>query len=124
MMRTTRRETLAAAALLVPLLGASRIARAAAGSGGRLSLVDPAIADARSTVEHWSGGWQPIAIEGDRVRLARDVLARSPERVAGLSTWSDFLLLSGSIEEEGYRLTSVPLLEQGRVSWLLERRGL
>ena len=122
MIHATRRETIAAA-LAVPLLGASGIARAAADSGVRLLLVDPAIADARSTVELWSGGWQPVAIEGDRVRLARDVLGRHPERCAGISSWSDFLLLSGSLEDGGYRLTSVPLLEQGKVSWLLERRG-
>lgn len=47
------------------------------------------------------------AITGDRVRFARDVFGPSaPEIVGGLTTYADFLVLTGCAAEAGYRVIS------------------
>ena len=47
------------------------------------------------------------AITGDPVRFARDVFGPSaPEIVGGLTTYADYLVLTGCAAEAGYRLIS------------------
>lgn len=62
------------------------------------------------------------AITGDSVRLAHEVFAsgNAPEVVAGASSYADFILLSGTAAEHGYRVLEESA--QGPlVSWKLAR---
>ena len=43
------------------------------------------------------------AIEGDRIRLARDVLATRPALIAGVTRHADFILIEDAAREAGYR---------------------
>jgi len=47
-----------------------------------------------------------LAITGDRVRFARGLFPAggAPEIIGGVSTYADFILLTGCAEEHGYRV--------------------
>lgn len=63
-----------------------------------------------------------IAIEGDRVRLARQLLARKPHEIRGITRYADFLLLSGAAAEQGYRVVQRDVLDGDALSWSVRRR--
>ena len=51
-----------------------------------------------------SHGGRSIAIEGDRIRLARRLFANgAPDRIAAIARHADLLLLADAAWEEGYR---------------------
>lgn len=62
------------------------------------------------------------AIVGDRVRFALDLFAAesAPAVVAGASTYSDFILLSGTAAEHGYRVLEESA-QGSLVSWTIAR---
>jgi hypothetical protein len=67
------------------------------------------------------------AIEGDRVRFAREVLgaADAPPIVLGHTTYADFILITGSAAEHGYRVLSEQCASAGAqgalVTWKIGR---
>jgi hypothetical protein len=69
-------------------------------------LFDPALAAAVQIGDAARArGADVRAIAGDRVRYAAALLAARPARLAGITSYADFLLLSGAAEETGLRLT-------------------
>lgn len=81
--------------------------------------------------------WRPVALrqapmqaralEGDRVRCARALLAAGPQTIGGLTRYADLLILAGTAEEAGYRLgEQVPLPRSARqpalIVWTMEHR--
>ena len=94
-------------------------------------LFDPARSDARDRAAGMGAGWVARPIVGDRVRFAREMLGNdgaATAKLAGLTSYGDFILLSGCAAEAGYRLTSESLyrapggLEHGAlVHWVVER---
>ena len=89
------------------LCGSDRAVQALSG-GVSLFFYDPLRSEARrcaaSATAH---GCVTAAIVGDRIRLARQWLkpgAAAPEVIMGLSDYADFILLSGSAAEVGYRV--------------------
>lgn len=87
-------------------------------------LFDPESALARHHASRRTGA---RAIQGDRVRFARALLADSsaPARISGVSRYADFLLLSEALAEAGYRLTAEPKrLGEACFAWSCERRRL
>jgi len=48
-----------------------------------------------------------VAIEGDRIRFAREVFARRPAIVRGVSRQGDAVLLAEVAQEEGYEQVSL-----------------
>ncbi len=75
----------------------------------QLLLFDPDQADACRDLAGGAGrGCITRPIVGDRVRFARDVLsdASAPEIVSGITSYADFVLLSGCAAEQGYRVLS------------------
>jgi hypothetical protein len=109
-MMSTRREfvagTVAAGSALLlekPLSGAAMTATVP-----QLFVVDYEIADARRVAEAAaSKGCRTVPISGDRVRFAREVFtAGAAEIVGGITTYADFLVLTGCAAEAGYRVLS------------------
>jgi hypothetical protein len=90
---------------------------------GKFFLFDPEHADAcRNIAGSAALSCANRAIAGDRVRFAADLFASesAPQVIAGASTYADFILLSGSAAEQGYRV----LDESPRgalISWKLAR---
>jgi hypothetical protein len=75
----------------------------------RVALFDPASDAALAFAGAARGlGADVRAIEGDRIRLARALLAdpRGIEAVAGLGRYADFLLIAGCGEEAGWRVAA------------------
>lgn len=102
MIRATRRAV---------VLGALALPAAARASGfmlgarrGAVLLHDPALEQGRRFAEAGrSAGAKVLAIEGDRIRFAREVFAARPAYVAGISRQADFVLLEDVAREFGYR---------------------
>jgi hypothetical protein len=100
--------------LLIALPGAALLrwtsAPGAVSRSGPLFVYDAGLSES---------AWLPVArpyapvearaLEGDRVRFARAVLAAAPESIAGLTRHADFLLLAGTAEEEGFRVVEQPV---------------
>ena len=69
----------------------------------QLMVVDLNIADAC----HFVAGCRTLALTGDSVRFAREVFAPSAtEIIGGITTYADFVVLTGCAAEAGYRLIS------------------
>jgi hypothetical protein len=89
----------------------------------QLFLFDAERADAcRNVAGNAAHSCEARAIVGDRVRFALDLFAaaRAPDVVAGVSTYADFILLSGTAAEHGYRVLEESA--QGPlVSWRIAR---
>src|SRR5690606_1021277 len=67
-------------------------------------LHDPALAAGRRfAAAGRARGGEVRAIEGDRIRFAREVLAGRPALVAGVSRHADFILIEDVAREAGYR---------------------
>jgi hypothetical protein len=79
-----------------------------AASGPRLLVVDYDLAGAHELArEAASNGCRTLALTGDRVRLARDVFAAdAPDVIGGITTYADFIVLTGCAAEAGYRVLS------------------
>lgn len=117
-MRPDRRTVLAGA--LAGAVAAPAIAKARPGA---LTLFDPAEPAARSFAA--SQGGRAVAIEGDRIRLARRLFRKgAPERLAVIGRHADILLLSEAAQEAGYRsLKSEPFPVDGLYLWTATRRA-
>ena len=102
MIRTTRRAALMGA-LAVPTVAGLAHWRWKHGERSVL-LHDPALAAGRRFAEAGTAhGGEVRAIEGDRIRFARDVLDSRPALIAGVSRHADFILIEDAAREAGYR---------------------
>lgn len=106
MIRTSRRGVLAGA-LAVPTVAGLAHWRWRHGERSLL-LHDPSLAAGRRfAVAGSASGAEVMAIEGDRVRLARTVVRRGPSLIAGLSRYADALMIEDVAREAGYAPVAV-----------------
>jgi|GEM_PF-3984875 hypothetical protein len=68
-----------------------------------LMVYDPALEAGRRLVAGGQEGAQALAIDGDRIRFGRELFARRPGLVVGVSRHVDALLLEEVGAEAGYR---------------------
>jgi hypothetical protein len=102
MIRLTRRGALAGA-LAVPTVAGLAHWRWRNGERSVL-LHDPALEAGRRFAKAGTArGGEVRAIEGDRIRFARDLLAANPALIAGVSRHADFILVEDVAREAGYR---------------------
>jgi hypothetical protein len=102
MIRTTRRAAMMGA-LAVPTVAGLAHWRWRHGEASVL-LHDPALAAGRRFAEAGRArGGEVRAIEGDRIRFAREVLENCPALIAGVSRHADFILIEDVAREAGYR---------------------
>jgi hypothetical protein len=100
--RLTRRGALAGA-LAVPTVAGLAHWRWRHGERSVL-LHDPALeAGRRFAAAGGARGGDVRAIEGDRIRFARGLLAANPALIAGISRHADFILIEDVAREAGYR---------------------
>ena len=114
MIRATRRAVVAGALALPMAARASGFTLGA--RTGAVLLHDPALEAGRRFAEAGrSAGATILAIDGDRIRFARQVFATQPAYVAGLSRQADVVLIEDVAREFGYRrealCASGPVLE-------------
>lgn len=69
----------------------------------------------------------PRALEGDRVRFARAILADAPLLIGGLTRHADLIVLAGTAEEAGFRLVEQSTLAQpasqpALIFWRMQHR--
>jgi hypothetical protein len=114
-----RRQFLGAAALAAS--GAAACPVRAAVSRKTLWVYDPAALGAVGAADLFPPGAQRVAIAGDRIRLARDLLAREPQEIRGVTRYADYLVLSGAAAELGYRVVSRAALNGNALSWAVRR---
>jgi hypothetical protein len=100
-----RRSVLGAAVVMAGAATApAAVAKAAAGPPS-LTLFDPAEPAARAFAA--ARGGERLAIEGDRIRLARRLFARdAPARLTVVGRHADLILLAEAAWEHGYRPVS------------------
>jgi hypothetical protein len=102
MIRTTRRATMMGA-LAVPTVAGLAHWRWKHGEASVL-LHDPTLAAGRRFANAGEARAADVrAIEGDRIRFAREVLASRPALIAGVSRPADFILIEDAAREAGYR---------------------
>ncbi|WEK45940.1 MAG: hypothetical protein P0Y56_13015 [Candidatus Andeanibacterium colombiense] len=101
MIRASRRAVLGGA-LAVPTLSGLATWRWRHGDG-RLLLHDPSLDAGRRFAE---AGGASLAIEGDRIRFAREIFAAKPALVAGVSRHADLVLIADVAAEMGYVLAA------------------
>ena len=102
MIRTTRRAALMGA-LAVPTVAGLAQWRWRHGERSVL-LHDSALAAGRRFAEASLARDADVrAIEGDRIRFAREVLEGRPALIAGVSRHADFILIEDAAREAGYR---------------------
>lgn len=108
-LKASRRAVLGAGAfgaLAVPTLSGLAAWRWRHGEA-RILLHDPALEAGRRFAEAGKAqGIPSVAIEGDRVRFMREVLAARPALIAGISRHADLLLISEVAAEAGYVLAA------------------
>jgi hypothetical protein len=124
----TRREFIVGSSALAGALclGSSPVTAVprAGNAQPEIVLFDPGHAEACRKIGEGVGGCRTLAISGDRVRFARQFFsgAAVPSHIAGLTSYSDYVLLSGCAAEHGYRVVAEtargPLVE-----WKVERRA-
>jgi hypothetical protein len=121
-MRANRRAILAAAGALA---GAATVAKAAECARPKaLTLYDPAEPAARAFAE--ARGGKAVAIKGDRIRLARRLLADGPQQLTVIGRHADLLLIADVGREEGYRATAMdafPTKDGGLFVWTARKRS-
>jgi hypothetical protein len=104
----TRRGFLASAAVASALAGSS--GAMAARPGGALLLHDPGLyAGQRFAARAAVLGGASLALEGDRVRQLRGLLADQPATLFGITRRSDELLIGEIAAEAGYRRVALVL---------------
>lgn len=104
-LKATRRAVLGGA-LAVPTLSGLAAWRWRHGEA-RVLLHDPSLEAGRRFAEAGKAhGLTPRAIEGDRVRFTREVLAARPALIAGVSRHADLLLIADVAAEAGYALVA------------------
>ena len=116
-MKLTRRSFVAAAAALPAAASAAEIGWK--DGHQTVLLFDPALAEGRAFADAGSA-WNRavIAIEGDRVRFGRELFARRPAIVQGVSLHADALMLEEVAREAGYERVS--LEREGKaMKWVL-----
>jgi hypothetical protein len=124
-MRPDRRTILAAAAALAAAATAKAADRA---KSAALVLFDSSEPAAQTFAA--SQGARSLAIEGDRIRLARRLLDRGgPDRLTVIGRHADVLLLSEAAREQGYRafaLHRFPAADgrDGLFIWTARRQAL
>ena len=102
MIRATRRSAMMGA-LAVPTIAGLVHWRWKHGERSVL-LHDPALAAGRRFAEAGAArGGDVRAIEGDRIRFSREVLADRPALITGVSRHADFILIEDAAREAGYR---------------------
>jgi hypothetical protein len=116
----TRREFIAGTVAVGGFVLLTKYQNAAASVEPQLVLYDPEAAGARPHA------CATLPVVGDRVRFARDVFGApaAPAMVAGVTTYADYILLSGCAAEHGYRVLSEPLPAAGEralVEWKVRR---
>ncbi len=119
-MKVSRRNVLAGAAA-VPL--ASGLASWRWGYHGAAVLVhDPMLAAGREFAAlARAEGRAPLALDGDRIRFARELFASRPLLVRGVTRQADAVLLEDVAEEAGY--SRVALEVRGNaIDWTLAPR--
>jgi hypothetical protein len=118
-MKLTRRSFVAAAAALPAAASATAAERGWKDGHQAVLLFDPALAEGRAFADAGSA-WNRavIAIEGDRVRFARELFARRPAIVQGVSLQADALLLEEVAQEAGYERVSLEREGQA-MKWVL-----
>ncbi|HKJ74979.1 MAG TPA: hypothetical protein VKA19_12765 [Alphaproteobacteria bacterium] len=65
------------------------------------------------------------AIKGDRIRFTRALVAERPDVVTGVTRYPDFLMITGTAEETGYRVIAQTRRQGGRpalIAWTMRRR--
>ena len=122
-MRPDRRTVLAVAGAIA---GAATVAKATERARPKaLTLFDPDEPAARAFAEAQPG--KSLAIEGDRIRLARRLLARTaPERLTVIGRHADVLLVTDVAREAGYRPVApqtFPAMEGGLFIWTARKRA-
>ena len=134
-MKATRREALKGA-LAVPTFAGLPQWRWRHGTRVLL-LHDPSLEAARQVAAVGAArGEEVLAIDGDRIRFARDVFARRPAYVVGVSRPADALLIADVGREAGYvpdrgatasleeLMAGSPARDRGLVlGWVLAPRG-
>jgi hypothetical protein len=87
-------------------------------------LFDPENTEACRRVSEGVSGCTTLAVVGDRVRFAKQFFSGSaaPSRVAGLTSYSDYILLGGCAAEHGYRVVA-ETAQGALVQWKVERRA-
>jgi len=125
MIHINRRTVLAgglAGMIAAPALAHPAGWRAAAGS--TVLVYDPALNSGRRFAEAGSvGAGAVLALEGDRIRFARKLLASQPSLVAGISRGADALLIEDVAREAGYARTALFRTASGGCIALDCRRG-
>ncbi|MBS1239916.1 MAG: hypothetical protein H6R45_622 [Proteobacteria bacterium] len=101
MIRASRRAVLGGA-LAVPTVSGLATWRWRHGDG-RVLLHDPDLDAGRRFAQ---AGGRSRAIEGDRIRFAREVFGAKPALVAGVSRQADFILIADVAAEAGYVLAA------------------
>jgi hypothetical protein len=128
--KATRRGVLAGAAAVSAVAGVPRVA--AARGGEAVLLHDASLEAGRRFAEAYGG--EALPIEGDRIVFARQVFARRPPYVVGVSRPADALLIEEVGREAGYVLTdddtvremtaATQPLDRGLVlGWVLTPKG-
>lgn len=103
-MTPVSRRSFVAGAMALPLLAGAGIPFAARAAGGSVLLYDPALAPGRRFAAHAQRlRGQALALEGDRVRFMRALLAERPAALYGVTRHSDQLLVGDIAREAGYR---------------------
>lgn len=119
-MKATRRMVLAGA-LAVPAT-ASLAAWRWQLHGGAVVLYDPALPQGRALARAESGRQLPaLALEGDRIRFAREIFARRPSVVRGVTRQADAVLIEDVGAEAGYERVALAI-EGNVLTWTLALR--
>ena len=93
-----RRTVLIAAAATTAALALPALAQAGPGA---IAIFEADEASARAFARR---ARERLAIDGDRIRFARRLFAsRRPEKVVAMTRYADYLMLSESAREHGYR---------------------
>ena len=93
-MTAISRRTFVAGAAVVPLLASAGVSFSARAATGSVLLHDPSLAAGRRFAAHAARlDGQAIALEGDRIRFMRALLAGQPSALYGVTRHSDQLLL-------------------------------
>jgi hypothetical protein len=118
-MRHASRRTILIAAGVVAAAGALPALAQAAQELGAVAVFE---ADEPTALAFASGRSPRLAIDGDRVRFARKLFQdMRPGRVAAMTRYADYLLLSGAAREHGYRTVLTGPSDDALFAWTAER---